>query len=165
MMTIFPKKNHLTMLKFGLMLITTLALWISISHNILSIPSCSDFKQFHFVTGIMWFGPVLSKIQSKNPHFHTLMVTSTCHTNNNFCADISPDVFDESGWMVHRKLTPTVYVKSFSSVEISPIQRPMCESQSGHLFLTKWIHKYRKNILYESDIGWISPDNSPLILG
>ena len=34
MITIFPKKNYLTMLKFGLMLITTLALWISILHNI-----------------------------------------------------------------------------------------------------------------------------------
>ena len=46
--TIFPKKNCLTMLKFGLMSITTLALWISILHNILFIPSCSECQKVSF---------------------------------------------------------------------------------------------------------------------
>src|SRR6202167_3840331 len=48
MITIFPKKNYLTMLKFCIMLITTLALQISILHNIFSIPSCSECQKVSF---------------------------------------------------------------------------------------------------------------------
>ena len=48
MITISTKKYNLTMLKFGLMLITTLALRISISHNIFSVPSCSEFQTVLF---------------------------------------------------------------------------------------------------------------------
>ena len=48
MITIFPPKNYLTMLKFGLMLITTLALLISILHHIFTIPSCSECQKVSF---------------------------------------------------------------------------------------------------------------------
>ena len=48
MITIFPTKNYLTMLKFDLMLITTVAFWISILHNIFFIPSCSECQKVSF---------------------------------------------------------------------------------------------------------------------
>ena len=56
MITIFPNKNYLAMLKFDLMLITTLAFQISISHNIFCIPSCPECQKvlFYSWNHVIW---------------------------------------------------------------------------------------------------------------
>ena len=76
----FSQKNYLTMLKFGLMLITTLALWTSILHNIFSIPSCSEFQTVLFYNRNHMIWSSFEQDTVKKTHISILLVvTSTYH--------------------------------------------------------------------------------------